>query len=109
MENIYLLLTDLEVRTVSIKMISFFLRTIVNIRAILSYRASYQGCGGGTVVQVLLCFPSAGFYSCRMWFFFFICMFNATLIKSDFGYYNNCSDWSDQSRVQCINSGISRK
>ena len=45
------------------------------------YRASYQGCGGGSVVQLLLCFPSAGFYSCGMWFFFFICMFNATLIN----------------------------
>ena len=57
------------------------------------YRASYQGCGGGNVVPV-----TSLFSQCRLllmkdeFFFFFICMFNAILIKSDLGDYNICSD-----------------
>ena len=96
----------------SCRTIGYCLRTIVNIHVISKkrfiqpfpgvYRASYQGCGGGIVVPVTSLFSQCRLLLIQDVLFFSslsLCMFNATLIKSDLGDYNICSDRSDQSTM----------
>ena len=72
------------------------------------YRASYQGCGGGTVVPVTSLFSQYRLLVMQVAFFssLFVCLTqplpNQTLVITIFARI-------EVMKVQCINSGISRK